>query len=58
MYQILDELRRLGAPPVSINTSFNVRGEPVVDDVRQALEAARTIGLDFLVLNDRVVDLK
>ncbi|MGV0816091.1 carbamoyltransferase C-terminal domain-containing protein [Mycolicibacterium boenickei] len=53
---ILDQLQSNGMPPVLINTSFNTRAEPIVDTAEQALASAKAIGLDFLVLNDRVVD--
>jgi carbamoyltransferase len=56
-YAILDALRAAGAPPVLINTSFNLRGEPIVDDAAGALRSARAMQLDFLILHDRLVDL-
>jgi carbamoyltransferase len=46
-----------GLPPVLINTSFNVRGEPVVNNAAEALSSAQAIGVDFLVLEDQLVDL-
>ncbi|MGI5380825.1 carbamoyltransferase C-terminal domain-containing protein [Streptomyces sp. CA-251387] len=57
LWAILDHLQQAGAPPVLINTSFNTRGEPIVDTADQAIRSARTIGLDFLILDDRLVDL-
>ncbi|MGW4273475.1 carbamoyltransferase C-terminal domain-containing protein [Streptomyces seoulensis] len=48
----LDALEAEGAPPVLLNTSFNDRGEPVVDGARDALAAFRSMDLDFLVLGD------
>ena len=45
-----------GLPPVLINTSFNTRGEPIVNTAEEALVSARAIGLDFLVLEDLLVD--
>jgi carbamoyltransferase len=53
----LAALERGGAPPVLINTSFNARGEPIVDNAEQALASARRIGVDFLVLGDVLIDL-
>lgn len=53
----LHALEAAGLPPVLINTSFNARGEPVVDTAEQALATARGIGVDFLVLDDVLVDL-
>jgi carbamoyltransferase len=57
MWSLLDALRKAGAPSVTINTSFNLRGEPIVDDAEGAIRSARAIGLDFLILEDRLVDL-
>jgi carbamoyltransferase len=57
IWAVLDHLRGAGAPPVLINTSFNKRGEPIVDTAEGAVRSARDIGLDFLVLGDRLVDL-
>jgi carbamoyltransferase len=53
----LEALGAAGLPPVLINTSFNTRGEPVVNNAAEALSAAQAIGVDFLVLEDQLVDL-
>ena len=50
-------LESAGLPPVLINTSFNTRGEPVVNTAAEALSSAQAIGVDFLVLEDQLVDL-
>ena len=39
---------------VLINTSFNVRGQPIVNTGREALDAFRSMDLDFLVLGGEV----
>ncbi len=49
--------RRTGVP-VLLNTSFNRAGEPIVNTPAEALATARRIGLDLLVVEDRVVDLR
>ncbi|MFF3404146.1 carbamoyltransferase C-terminal domain-containing protein [Streptomyces sp. NPDC002659] len=54
---VLQHLKSAGAPPVLINTSFNLRGEPVVDTAEDAIGSARAIGLDFLILGDHLIDL-
>ncbi|MFJ9457449.1 carbamoyltransferase C-terminal domain-containing protein [Kitasatospora sp. NPDC101447] len=51
---LLDELDRQGAPPVLLNTSFNGKGEPIVDSADDALRAFRAMDLDFLILEDSV----
>jgi carbamoyltransferase len=42
--------------PVLLNTSFNVRGEPVVDTPQDALKTFDDSGLDSLVLGDFIID--
>jgi len=42
--------------PVLVNTSFNVRGEPIVCTPRDALEAFFTTPLDALVIGSFLVE--
>jgi carbamoyltransferase len=42
--------------PVVLNTSFNVRGEPIVRTPDEALACFDRTGMDLLVLGDRVVE--
>ncbi|MDA1194588.1 MAG: hypothetical protein O2894_05330, partial [Planctomycetota bacterium] len=49
---ILDALDALGQPPVVINTSFNRRGEPIVNTAEEAWAAYVAIGADALVLDE------
>ncbi|NEB39627.1 carbamoyltransferase C-terminal domain-containing protein [Streptomyces sp. SID14515] len=51
---VLDALEGQGVPPVLLNTSFNGRGEPVVNTRGDALAAFRSMNLDFLVLGDEL----
>jgi carbamoyltransferase len=53
-----DLIERFGAAtgvPVVLNTSFNLRGEPIVDSPRQAYSTFRRSGMDMLVLGNCVV---
>lgn len=52
---VLDELERAGSRRVLINTSFNGRGEPIVNGSAEAVRAFRSLGLDFLVVGDELV---
>lgn len=56
--QVLDALEERGHPAALINTSFNVRGEPIVDNAEQAWRSYETMQMDSLVLggwlHDRV----
>jgi carbamoyltransferase len=44
---VLEAVERLGAPPCVLNTSFNVRGLPLLQRASAALEALDTTELDF-----------
>lgn len=49
--------RRTGCP-VLLNTSFNRAGEPIVQSPQEALECARSAGLDLLVIGSALIDLR
>jgi carbamoyltransferase len=42
--------------PIVLNTSFNVRGEPIVETPDQAVECFRKTGLDVLALGDWLLE--
>ncbi|OKJ48489.1 hypothetical protein AMK27_37455 [Streptomyces sp. CB02009] len=52
----LDRLSALDHPAVFLNTSFNGRGEPIVNTSYDALCAFRRMDLDFLVLGDMLYE--
>lgn len=54
-HRLLVEFERQTGCPALINTSFNVRGEPVVCTPEDALRCFRATGLDLLVLGDHLV---
>jgi len=49
-YQVLREFERLAAVPVVINTSFNVRGEPIVCTPLDAFRCFAGTGIDDLII--------
>ena len=44
--------------PVLLNTSFNLRGEPIVNNSREAYQTFMKSGLDVLVVNNLIIDKK
>ncbi|HEX2898008.1 MAG TPA: carbamoyltransferase C-terminal domain-containing protein, partial [candidate division Zixibacteria bacterium] len=49
-YMLIDEFGKLTGVPVVLNTSFNLRGYPIVNTPREAVETFCTGGIDFLLL--------
>ena len=54
--EVLTTLGKAGADPVLINTSFNTRGEPIVNSAEDAIRSAEALGVDFLVVGDALLD--
>jgi carbamoyltransferase len=55
-YDLIDAFRKRTGVPVLVNTSFNTRGEPMVNSPRDALESFWTSPLDALVIGSFVVE--
>jgi carbamoyltransferase len=55
LYQLLKAFEALTGVPVLLNTSFNVKGEPIVETPRDAVECFLSTGIDDLVLHDTLV---
>ncbi len=54
LHAVLTEFGRLSGYPILINTSFNGRGEPIVETPDDAISAYFSLGLDALVLDGQV----
>jgi carbamoyltransferase len=55
-HPLLDRFSRATGVPIVLNTSFNGRGEPIVETPQDALWCMLETGLDFVVLEDRLVE--
>jgi carbamoyltransferase len=55
LYQLLKEFEALTGVPVLLNTSFNIRGEPIVETPADAVRCFLSTGIDCLVLHDRLI---
>lgn len=51
-YQLIDSFRKLTGCPMLVNTSFNVKGEPIVNTPEEAYLCFMNTGMDVLVLNN------
>ena len=57
-WQLLDAFRRRTGCGVLLNTSFNVRGEPIVLTPEDAYECFMRTGMDYLVMGGQIFDKK
>ncbi len=55
MYSLLLEFKRLSGQGVLVNTSFNLRGEPIVCDPNDAINTFLSTDIDVLVLSNFVI---
>ena len=54
-YQLIKEFKKITNCPVLVNTSFNVRGEPIVCSVEDAFNCFMGTDLDILVIEDFIL---
>lgn len=57
-YNVINEFYKLTGCPVIVNTSFNVRGEPIVCSPKDAYVCFMRTHIDYLVLGNYVLDKK
>ena len=55
-YDLIAEFDRLTGCPILVNTSFNVRGEPIVCTPEDAYRCFMRTEIDTLVLEDFILD--
>jgi carbamoyltransferase len=58
LYRLLKAFESLTGCPVLVNTSFNIRGEPIVCIPQEAYRCFRATDMDALVLEDCVIHKK
>ncbi len=55
-YKLIDSFRQKTGVPLLLNTSFNLRGEPIVDKPQDAYDTFVKSNLDMLVLGNFVIE--
>jgi carbamoyltransferase len=55
MYDLLVEFEKLTGVPVLVNTSFNIKGEPIVETPQHAMNCFIYTGIDYLALHNTLV---
>lgn len=54
-YALIEEFGKLTGVPVVVNTSFNVRGEPIVCTPEEAFNSFAHTDMDYLMLGDALI---
>ena len=57
-YNLINSFYILSGCPVVINTSFNVRGEPIVESPKQAYDCFMNTDMDYLILENYLISKK
>jgi carbamoyltransferase len=52
LYRLLREFEAITGVPVLVNTSFNAKGEPIVETPRDALDCFLATEIDSLAIHD------
>jgi len=55
MYDLLVEFEKLTGVPVLVNTSFNIKGEPIVETPQHAMNCFIYTGIDYLALHNTLI---
>ena len=58
LYGLLKEFELITGVPVLLNTSFNIKGEPIVETPADAIKCFLGTGMDYLVLHDTLLAKK
>ena len=55
-YDLISKFKEITGCPVLVNTSFNVRGEPIVNSPTDAFNCFMGTDLDYLVIGNCILD--
>ena len=55
-YELLQKFSRFDKPPILLNTSFNLKDEPIVETPEDAINCFLNSKLDHLILGDYIVE--
>ena len=57
-YNLIDNFRKLSGIPMMLNTSLNIKGEPICCTPEDAIKCFLKTDLDYLVIGDFILDKK
>ncbi len=54
-YALIAAFQKITGIPALLNTSFNLHGEPIVDNIADSIRTFENSGLDHLLINDQIL---
>ena len=54
-YKLINKFKEITGCPILVNTSFNIRGEPIVCNTKDAFRCFMGTNLDILVIEDYIL---
>ena len=57
-YELIEEFNKISKVPILVNTSFNIRGEPIVCSPQDAFKCLMGTDLDILVIENFFLEKK
>ena len=57
-YNLINEFYKVTGVPVLLNTSFNVKGQPIVNTPDQAINTFKNTNIDVLVIDNYILAKK
>ena len=57
-YELLTEFGKISETNVLLNTSFNIRGYPILSTIEDALNALNNTDMDYVVIEDYLFSKK
>ncbi len=55
-YDLIKKYQKISGSPIILNTSYNLKGQPIVETPRDALMTFFGCGLDFLIMGNFIVE--
>ena len=54
-YELIKSFYKISKVPVLLNTSFNIKGQPIVNTPKQAIDTFLSTKIDVLVIHDYII---
>lgn len=54
-WKLISEFKKLSNIPVLLNTSFNIKGQPIVNDIEDALKCFKKYKIDILIVDKYLI---